>query len=252
MNHEDELIRGSYDRLGTALLPPEDAAERVARRVTARRRRRTALAGTAAAVTAGVVGTAAVWAAGGPGGDGSTVTVEDTPAGFAPAGPSGPTSTLALTRPDGSTVAFDDVTVSCEAPFGEENAQGEAAGRIWLTSPLRVEGADNPADDDAEAVTTFVYFEGVVDKLRDEDGTGRTFRLPVDGDSAKVPFVLFVNDPESGKGGNEVSSNQPEATGTVRVLEVGCDPVPVLALEVDATLGSEEDKGTLDLAGEVR
>jgi hypothetical protein len=33
------------------------------------------------------------------------------------------------------------------------------------------------------------------------------------------------------------------------VISATCDPTPVLELEVDATLGSEVQQGTLDLAG---
>ena len=40
--------------------------------------------------------------------------------------------------------------------------------------------------------------------------------------------------------------------GTVRVVEASCDPTPVLRLEVDVTLGSEEEQESVDLAGAVR
>jgi len=43
--------------------------------------------------------------------------------------------------------------------------------------------------------------------------------------------------------GNEVSSSQPGAAGTVPVLEVSCEPVPTLRVEFDPTLGSDVDRG---------
>ncbi len=48
---------------------------------------------------------------------------------------------------------------------------------------------------------------------------------------------------------NEVSSAEEGAAGSVVVARASCDPVPVLELEVDATLGSEVAQGTLHLSG---
>jgi hypothetical protein len=78
--------------------------------------------------------------------------------------------------------------------------------------------------------------------------------LPLDGpgDSDHRAFVLFAADADSespGKRGNEVSSAESGAAGTVRVLRASCDPTPVLEIQVEATLGSEVQRGTLDLVG---
>ena len=62
-------------------------------------------------------------------------------------------------------------------------------------------------------------------------------------------MILFMADSEGTGRANEVSSSEAGAAGTVRVLEASCDPVPVLRLEVDMTLGSEVEQNTLDLAG---
>jgi hypothetical protein len=96
----------------------------------------------------------------------------------------------------------------------------------------------------------FVYFEGRIDELQGD----RPFTLPVDGpgDSDSYPFVLFAADTEGSPEGNEVSSATGGAAGTVRVLRAACEPTAVLELEVDATLGSEEGRQSLDLAGTVR
>ena len=64
--------------------------------------------------------------------------------------------------------------------------------------------------------------------------------------------MLFALDPEvspSEARANEVSSAEEGAAGSVVVARASCDPVPVLELEVDATLGSEVEQGTLHLSG---
>jgi hypothetical protein len=241
MSRTDEDLRDAYERLGVALTPPADAAERIGHRVAQRRRRRHAtLVGAAAVVALGAAGTAALTL--GSGGDGTDPTI----AVDQPSDPPGPASTLVLTRPDGSTFDFGEVSISCEWPSG---AQGPAEDRIWLTSPIRPEGEDLAEDGVLEP---FVYFEGAVDRLQGD----RTFDLPVDrGNSDSNPFVLFMADPAVGAAAdrdNEVSSVEPGAAGTVRVVRAACEPTPVLELEVDATLGSEVGQGTLAIAGTVR
>jgi hypothetical protein len=231
----EQQIKDGYARLDGALAPPMDVAERVQRRVTVRRRRRRAgiVAGALVAVVG--VGGGVVAATSGDDGPGDTVAVDQ---------PSGPVSTLVMTRPDGSTYAFPDVTVTCDPP---KTAGGDTlglTGRIWMYSPMELTGSED--GDDALAVRPFVYFEGIVAKLQED----RTFSLPVDwpGDSSTYPITLFMADTEGAPDGNEVASSS-GGSGTVRVLEATCDPVPVLRLEVDATLGSEEGKQSLDLAG---
>ncbi|HYF74578.1 MAG TPA: hypothetical protein VD864_17240, partial [Nocardioides sp.] len=117
-------------------------------------------------------------------------------------------------------------------------------GRIWMYSPINVTGTEK--DDDARVVEPFVYFEGIVAKLQGD----RTFDLPIwgPGDSETYPLTLFMADTV---GPNEVASST-ESSGTVRVLRASCDPVPVLELEVDATLGSEVSLSSLDITGTLR
>ena len=155
--------------------------------------------------------------------------------------PSGPQSTLVMTRPDGSTYAFPDVTVSCEPPM-KSMAMGSLEGRIWMWSPIDVEGAE------ADGLRyPFVYFEGIVAEIEGD----QTITFPTDWpmDSAHIPMLMYIADSEKG---NEVSSDAGGETGTIRVLEATCDPTPVLRLEVDMTLGSEELKDPIDLSGAVR
>ena len=228
---EDQQLQDAYARLGTALLPPPDVAVRVEREVGARRRhRRAAIAVAAVLVVAGVAG-GAVALGSGDDQHGDTVAVDE---------PAEPQGSFVLTRPDGSTQEFDDLTLSCDtAPMG---SPGEA-GHIYVFSPLHF-------DETGEALTEpYVMFDGVVDKIG-----GKTFTLPVDGSTGRSddrPFVLFVAEGGAGDSqrANEVSSAEPGAAGTVRVLRASCDPTPVLELEVDTTLGSELELGTLDLAG---
>lgn len=220
----EQQIQDGYEQLD-ALEPPIDAQERVATRVRARRlRRRVAAAGVATLSLVAVTG-AAVLVSGGDDPADDLVATDPPPPG------------LVLTRPDGSTYAFTDVTVSCTSPFGEKGPAGE---RIYLTSPRELRGND--------LLTPFVYVEGVVDELQGD----RTFTLPVDGpgDSDSYPLTLFIADTEGSPTGNEVSSAT-ESSGTVRVLRAACEPSPVLELEVAGTLGSEEGKQSLDVAGTV-
>jgi hypothetical protein len=240
---QDHDLQLAYDRLGSALEPPRDAEARIGRRIVVRRRRRrVALAGVAALAVVG--GTGAAVALGGAGGPG------DTPVATDP-GTTTPASTLVLTRPDGSTYAFDDVTVSCDPPTTTAgDPMGQGRGRIWLTSPIEVTGSEDAGD--LAVQRPFVYVEVRVAAF-DEP---RTLTLPVDGpgDSESYPATVFVADPAAGSGGaaaNEVSSAV-GGDGTVRVLRASCDPIPVLELEVDASLGSEVDGPELRLTGTYR
>ena len=222
----EQQIRDGFGRIDGALAPPLDAAERIEHRVRVRRRRRRAAVGAGTALALATVAGTVVTLASGDGGR-DAVAVDQ---------PSGPASTLVMTRPDGSTYAFPDVTVSCQPPEGEDVTGGPA--RIWATSPRHIEG---------ERVTEpFVYVAGIVDKI----AGGRSFTFPNDWSTSsdKYPIVVFVADTD----GNEAASSAGEESGTVRVLEASCDPVPVLRLAVDMTLGSEVGKSSLDLAGALR
>jgi hypothetical protein len=223
----EQQIRDGFEQLEGALAPPADALERVDRRVRSRRRRRRAtLAGGAALVLVAVGGTAVALGSGDDGGD---VVADD---------PADPTSTLVMTRPDGSTYAFPDVTVTCEEPFkGAAMGPGE---RIFAYSPRHIEKG--------RAVEPWFWFDGLLDRVSGH----RTFTFTADwglDSSDAYPVTVFLLDTD----GNEASSSAGGESGTVHVLEASCDPAPVLRLEVDMTLGSEEqDLGSLDVAGELR
>lgn len=226
----DEQIRAAYQRLDAALAPPPDADRRVARRSAARRRRRRAAAlGVTAVVVCAVAGTAVRLA----GGEESADTVATDPT-------SGPVSTLLMTRPDGSTVAFPDIVVSCDDAAG--GAPSDHGQRITAASPRRLDGE--------RLQEPLVYFEGILAKIQGD----RTFTLAhkISQDSDQRPMILFIADTQGADGGNEVSSEQHGTAGNVRVVRASCDPEPVLELEVDATLGSEVEQGTLDIAGSLR
>ena len=231
---EDREIQDAYGRLGTALAPPPDVAVRVGRLVTVRRRRRrTALVGVAGLVVAGSVG-GAVLLRSGEDGKGEDAVATDTSS-------TSPHGSFVLTRSDGSIYEFDDLTLSC-AGTGP-NGENVAPGHIVMFSPFQ-------PDPSGKVLTEpFLYFDGVVDKI-----DGRSFRLPFESDSGSSDdraFVLFAADGETPrtKHPNEVSSAEAGAAGTVHVLHASCGPTPVLDLEVDATLGSEVQQGTLDLKG---
>jgi hypothetical protein len=232
----EEQIRDGYERLDSALHAPMDALDRVERRMRARRRRRRAGIGVGAAVVVAAIGGYVAVSAGGSDDGREGLVGVDTPP-----------DSLVMTRPDGSTYAFEDITVTCDAPSGE--GVGEVGGRhLLLTSPRRLDGE--------RLLQPFVMIEADVAEL---DGP-RTFTLPVesaDGSSESLPMTVFVADTEGAPDGNEVVSST-GSTGTVRVTRASCDPTPVLELELDVTLASEEQaedgqmKQSLDLAGIVR
>lgn len=233
----EEQIRDGYERLDSALRPPQDAFHRVEKRIGARRRTRRigVAAGTAVAVAA--VGTYAAASMGGS---------DDGRKGVVAVDP--PPYSLVMTRPDGSTFEFKDLTISCDppAPPGAEGGPGDLS-RVYLSSPMLGDG------DRLEA--PFVYIEADVAKLQQP----RMFTLPIetaDGSTDSLPLTVFIADTEGAPDGNEVVSSF-GSTGTVRVTRASCDPTPVLELEVDATLASEEQgedgkaKQSLELAGYV-
>ena len=236
---EDQQIGAAYERLEGALSPPLDGAGRIEHRIAVRRRgRRAVRASVATVLVVGVVGGVA-WARSGDDPSG-TVAVDQ---------PSGPQSTLVLTRPDGSTYAFPDVTVSCEPPVanGDQPLEDPVPDHIWAYSPIELSGSVD--DKDAVLSQPFVMVQGIVSKLQEE----RVLELPIEGPrgASPEPLNIFVADTEGAPDGNEVSSSTGDV-GTVRVIEASCDPVPVLRLQVDGTLGSEEGKQSLDLSGALR
>jgi hypothetical protein len=245
MNEDkDSLLSDAYERLGTALAPPPDVAARVEREVGARRRRRlTAWAGAAALVVAGTAGTVAVLGSGdGSGGD--TVAADPGDADKPPVVDHG---TFVLTRADGSTHEFTQLTVSCDTgPTGDK----VAPGHIMLYSPY-------DATEDGKGIKApFVYFDADVTAVND-----KSFTLPGEADGlTEAAFVLFAADPGADGAGdavspnraNEVSSAESGAAGTVRVAHAACGANPELELEVDTTLGSEVQQGTAKLVGSYR
>ena len=212
----EEQIRDGYERLDSGLHAPQDAMHRVEERMRARRRhRRIGAAAGAAVVVAAVGGYAAVASGSSDDGREGVVAVEPPP------------SSLVMTRPDGSTVEFTDLTITCDPP-GTSDVK-----RLYLSSPRELDGE--------RLVQPFVLVEADVAQLEQP----RTFSLAEDGDgpSESLPLTLFIADPEGAPDGNEVASSSSPSTGTVRVTRASCDPTPVLELEVDVTLASEEQTG---------
>ena len=228
----EEQIRDGYERLDSALHAPMDALDRVERRMRARRRHRRAGIGLGAAVAVAAIGGYVAVSAGGSDDGREGLVAVDTP----------PYS-LVMTRPDGSTYEFEDITVTCDAPGGEGGG-----GHLLLSSPRRLDGE--------RLLQPFVYVQVDVTAV----DRPRTFTLPIDGadgSSESFPMTVFVADTEGAPAGNEVVSST-GSTGTVRLIRASCDPTPVLELELDVTLASEEQtedgqmKQSLDLAGIVR
>ena len=231
----EEQIRDGYERLESALHAPQDAFDRVEKRMRVRRRRRRIGASAGAAVVVAVVGGyVAVSMGGSDGGREDLVAVDPSP------------YSLVMTRPDGSTFEFEDLTISCDPPGAAAGGAGIGdLSRVYLSSPMLGDG---------ERLTRpFVLIQADVAQL----DRPRTLSLPIEGSSKSLPLTLFIADTEGAPDGNEVVSSAP-STGTVRVTRASCDPTPVLQLEVDATLASEEQtddgqsKQSLHLEGFVR
>lgn len=234
----DEQIKDGYERLDSSLHVPMDALDRVEKHMAVRRRwRRVGAVAGAAVVVAAVGGYVAV--SGGASDDGRDGLVAVEP----------PPSSLVMTRPDGSTYEFQDLTISCDPPraMGDVASPGDGS-RVYLSSPILIDGE--------RVRQPFVYVEAAVDGLDQP----RAFVLPLDdggGSTQGPPLTIFIADTEGGADGNEVVSSG-ASTGTLQVVKASCAPTPVLELEVDATLASEEQTGdgqpkqSLELTGVVR
>jgi hypothetical protein len=234
----EEQIRDGYERLDSSLRAPQDAFDRVEKRMGARRRRRRmGVAAGTAVVVAAVGGYIALSMGGSDDGRDGVVAVDPPPA------------PLVMTRPDGSRYEFTDLTISCDPPGAADGGSGAGdQSHVYLSSPILIDG---------ERVTQpFVLIEAAVAKLEQP----RTFTLPIesaDGSSEGLPVTVFIADSEGAPDGNEVVSSSP-STGTLRVARASCDPTPVLQLQVDVTLASEEQtddgqsKQSLELEGLVR
>ena len=210
----EEQIKDGYEQLDSSLHAPMDAVDRVEKRMAVRRRqRRAGIAVGAAAVVAVVGGYVAVSVGSSDDApDSNVVAVEPPPAA------------LVMTRPDGSTYEFEGITVTCDPSQAMGGGAVSAGSRVYLSSPIRVEGK--------KLLQPFVLVEA------DVADTERTATLPLD-DAGESDLSVFIADTEGAPDGNEVVSSG-SSSGTVRVLQASCDPTPVLEIEVDATLSSEE------------
>ena len=173
----EEQIRDGYERLDSSLRAPQDAFDRVEKRMGARRRRRRiGVAAGTAVVVAAVGGYTAVSMGGSDDGRDGVVAVDPPPA------------PLVMTRPDGSTYEFTDLTISCDPPGAAGGGSGSGdQSHVYLSSPILIDG---------ERVTQpFVLIEAAVDKLEQP----RTFTLPIesaDGSSEGLPLTVFIADTE--------------------------------------------------------
>jgi hypothetical protein len=228
---QNQELVAAYARLGTALAAPADVAVRVERELGARRRRRrTSVAGGAALVLAAGIG-GVVIAASDDDGQGDALATD----------PGSPHGSFTLTRTDGSTVTFDDLSVSCDRdPLGNP----APPGTVFLSSPVHLNAT-------GKRLTEPYFFVSVSEQRFDD----HTFHLPydqVEKDSGLPPMIVFAaeSDVPSGQDeANEVSSAQGDAAGTVHVVRASCDPTPVLEIELDTTLGSEPGYEPEKLAG---
>lgn len=186
----DIAIRAGYERLDSALHTPLDAFDRVDRRMRARRRRRRigAAAG-AAVVVAAIGGYAAVSSGGFDNGREGLVAVDPPP------------YSLVMTRPDGSTFEFEDLTISCDPPGAAAGGIGSSdLSRVYLSSPM--------LDDGKRLTQPFVLIGADVKRLEQP----RTFSLPIesaDGPSESRPLTVFIADTEGAPTATKSSAPRP-------------------------------------------
>jgi hypothetical protein len=134
-----------------------------------------------------------------------------------------PADGLRITRADGSRAVMPDAVRAWCGP-----TQGEATDELTGPRGLYILGGERPAEGDDDPAPFWTFIRPLAAIERSE----RT-ALPEHETSGAVLFVL------DGDNGNELSSSQDDASGSIEVEEWGCTEGDTVRVGVDATLGSE-------------
>jgi hypothetical protein len=125
-------------------------------------------------------------------------------------------SLVILTRPDGSTLSFDDLTITCPPRYYDE---GMAEDIVEVRS-----------DADGLAPRFFIQVPAGSDGETFELGDDLTF----DDDGERSGVALFI-----GEERGEWSAQREDATGRLRVEHSACSPEPALSVVVEGRLQDE-------------
>lgn len=136
---------------------------------------------------------------------------------------------------DGTTVAFEDFTVTCRpSEEGQPDARIVSAMAGWDWS-----------DPDRAAPTEPAML------IEAADGTdGTTVQLPGDEEYGKEKTFVVGFITQVGKH-TELASTEEQATGTIEVVSAHCDPEPHLEVRIDGVFGSEVADATVTVKGHV-
>jgi hypothetical protein len=137
-----------------------------------------------------------------------------------------PQSHVVLTRPDGSTLSFDDLAITCSPRYYDGEIPDGPIVEVWS---------------DALGAAPRFFLEVVVADV----GAGTTFELGEDGG-------FTYDDPSGadvfiGEDRGEWSGQQDHAAGTIHVERAGCDPEPHLVADVEGRLGDETSNRTAEV-----
>jgi hypothetical protein len=129
-------------------------------------------------------------------------------------------SHVTLTRPDGSTLTFDDLAITCAPRYYEEGTPAE-------TVEVR-------SDVDGAAPRFFIQAPA---------GDDRTFALgddlSFDDDDRRSGAAIFI-----GEDRGEWSGQEEKSAGEFRVTRAACEPEPALTVSVDGRLQDETSERT--------
>jgi hypothetical protein len=133
---------------------------------------------------------------------------------------------LAFTREDASTVSFSHARVSCGK--SRNGGQRKAIFIDSIPSPYGGKGTKK----------SYFFVEGV---LRDiaPSGTVKFPHVAVFGHPSGAEMFVFDREDPVAIDGNELSSDQEEASGKIIFQKARCRPRPRVAFTIKASLGSE-------------
>lgn len=226
----DPGLRDAYARLTSSLVGPPDLADTLGPVIRRRRRLRAT-----ARVTGGVLAASVV-----VGGLALTTGGSEPETAPDPAGQGG-VNTVVVTRDDGEQLAFGPVELSCEK-----------AGRRGDMLTATADPVTAPGDDDV-LLEPLLHISVLVDDLE----PGRTYALPFEGaagsgtssDRWRFQYFAAVPSADRSQRANEIVSDLPGSSGTVRFDAATCGSVPSIDVTIDAVLGSELEQAALPIEG---
>jgi hypothetical protein len=151
-------------------------------------------------------------------------------------GDDAPEFSLVVTREDGSTLAFDEFTITCDPRFYDgESPRGEM-----------VEVRSQP-DPNKKHVGPYFFIQAVVPDVERggtfEFGPGLEF---VYDDPEGVDFVVA-----DGRAQEPFVVGGEGSEGTITVTSATCSPQPAIELELSGTLANEAEDASVEVSGRI-